>query len=140
MMNVTRTTAALAGICLALSLSACTSSADTDEANAAWCEGAAKVESEIATMEGLVASGASADAVKTQWGAVQAAIEANSVPLSQLTNAVQEDLGQAYDTFSAAIEAIPSDTPPSESAPEYQAAIDGLTSDVDAVKAEVGCS
>jgi hypothetical protein len=139
-MNITRTPAAVAGICLALSLSACSSSADTEEANAAWCEGAAKVESEVATMESLIESGASADAVKTQWGAVQAAIEANSVPLSQLSSAVQEDLGQAYDTFSTAVEAIPGDIPPSESAPEYKAAIDGLTSDVDPVKAEVGCS
>ena len=139
-MNITRTTAALAGICLALSLSACSSSPDTQEANTAYCEGASKVESEVDTMRTLIDSGASADAVKAQWGAVQAAIEANSVPLSQLEDATQEDAGAAYEAFTAAIEAIPADTPPSEAAPEYKAAIDGLTADVEAVKAEVGCS
>ena len=138
-MNTTRTAAALAGLGLVLSLSACSSS-DTADANAAYCEGAAKVESEVETMQNLIGSGASADAVKAQWGAVQAAIEANSVPLSQLEDAVQEDVAAAYDTFTAAIEAIPADTPPTEAAPQYKAAIDGFTTDIEAVKAEVGCS
>ncbi len=139
-MNYRRTTAALAGIALALSMSACSSSTDTAEANAAYCEGAAKVQTEVQKMEALIDSGSSADLVKTQWGAVQAAIEANSVPLSQLEDAAQEDISTAYDTFTAAIEAIPSDVAPSEAAPQYAAAIDGLTSDLEGVKAEVGCT
>ena len=139
-MKITRTTAALAGIALALSLSACSSSADTQEANAAYCAGASKVESEVDTMQKLVESGASADAVKAQWGLVQAAIEANSVPLSQLEDAAQKDVAAAYDTFTTAIEAIPADVPPSEAAPQYEAAINGFTTDLDAVKAEVGCT
>jgi hypothetical protein len=139
-MNYRRTTAALAGITLALSMSACSSSTDTAEANAAYCEGAAKVQTEVQKMEALIDGGSSADLVKTQWGAVQAAIEANSVPLSQLEDAAQEDIATAYDTFTAAIEAIPSDIAPSEAAPQYAAAIDGLTSDLEGVKAEVGCT
>jgi Cys-tRNA synthase (O-phospho-L-seryl-tRNA:Cys-tRNA synthase) len=138
-MNTTRTAAVLAGLGLALSLTACSSS-DTADANAAYCEGASKIESEVQTMESLIGSGASADAVKAQWGAVQAAIEANSVPLTQLEAAVQEDVSAAYDTFTTAIEAIPADIPPSEAAPQYKAAIDGFTTDVEAVKSEVGCS
>jgi hypothetical protein len=138
-MKITRTAAALAGICLALSLSAC-SSGDTAEANAAYCEGAAKVQTEVDKMAGLIKDGSSVDLVKAQWGAVQAAIEANSVPLSQLSDSAQEDVSAAYDTFTAAIEAIPSDIPPSEAAPQYEAAIEGLTTDIQGVKAEVGCS
>jgi Cys-tRNA synthase (O-phospho-L-seryl-tRNA:Cys-tRNA synthase) len=138
-MNTTRTAAVLAGLGLVLSLSACSSS-DTADANAAYCEGASKIETEVQTMESLIGSGASADAVKAQWGAVQAAIEANSVPLTQLEDAVQEDVSAAYDTFTTAIEAIPADIPPSEAAPQYKAAIDGFTTDVEAVKSEVGCS
>jgi hypothetical protein len=138
-MFTTRTAAALAGLGLVLSLSACSSS-DTADANAAYCEGAAKVQGEVDTMAALVDSGASADAVKAQWGAVQAAIEANSVPLSQLSDSVQEDISTAYDTFTSSVEAIPSDIPLSEAAPQYKAAIDGLTTDMQAVKAEVGCS
>lgn len=139
-MITTRTTAVLAGIGLALSLAACSSSPDTAEANAAYCEGAAKVQSEITELETLIQAGGTSDAVKTQWGAVQAAIEANSVPLSQLEDAAQEDIAAAYDTFTASVEAIPSDAAPSEAAPQYQAAIDALTTDIEAVAAEVGCS
>lgn len=139
-MSISRTAAALAGICLALSLSACTSSTDTEEANAAYCEGASKVESEVDKMAALIKDGSSAELVKAQWGAVQAAIEANSVPLSQLEDAVQEDVGAAYDSFTSAVEAIPADAPPSEAAPQYEAAIAGFTADIDAVKTEVGCS
>lgn len=134
-----RTAAALAGIGLVLSLSGCSSS-DTAEVNAAYCEGAAKVQTEVDTMSALIDSGSSADLVKAQWNKVQAAIEANSVPLSQLTDAAQEDVSAAYDAFAAAVEAIPSDLPPSEAAPEYQAAIEALTTDIGAVQAEVGCA
>jgi hypothetical protein len=117
-----RTIAALAGITLALSLSACSSSTDTADANASYCAGAAKVQTEVQKMEALIEGGSSADLVKAQWGAVQAAIEANAVPLSQLSDAAQEDISTAYDTFTAAIEAIPSDIAPSEAAPQYAAA------------------
>ena len=71
-------------------------------------------------MAGLINDGSSVQLVKAQWGAVQAAIEANSVPLSQLSDSAQEDVSAAYYTFTAAIEAIPSDIPPSEAAPQYE--------------------
>lgn len=134
----TRTAALLAGMSLFLSLSGC-SSTDTAEVNAAYCEGSATVQTEVAAMAALIDNGSSGDLVKAQWNKVQAAIEANSVPLSQLTDAAQEDLSAAYDTFAAAVEAIPSELAPSEAAPQYQAAIDGLTTDIEAVQAEIGC-
>lgn len=138
-MITARTAAAFSGIGLVLSLSGC-SSTDTAEVNAAYCEGAAAVQTEVDAMAALVDNGSSADLVKAQWNKVQAAIQANSVPLSQLSDAVQEDISGAYDTFTAAVEAIPSDLPPSETAPQYQVAIDGLTTDLETVQAEVGCS
>jgi hypothetical protein len=139
-MKITRTAAALAGIGLALSLSACSSSGDTSDANAAYCEGAAKVQTEVDTMAGLIQDGSSVDLVKAQWGAVQAAIEANSVPLSQLTKSVQEDIAAADDALTAAVAAIPEGTPPAEAAPQYKAAIDAYNTAITTVKAEVGCS
>jgi len=139
-MNLSAATAALAGLGLALSLSACSSTPDTAEANATWCEGATKVDTEVETLSGLIQGGASADEVSAQWNAVQAAIEANSVPLSQLSTSVQEDVATAYDGFTAAVEAIPADASPSESAPQYEAAIEGFNADVSGVKSEVGCS
>lgn len=134
-----RTAAALGGLGLVLSMSAC-SSTDTADANEAYCEGAAKVESEVDTMAALIDDGSSADLVKAQWNSVQAAIEANSVPLSQLSDAAQEDISAAYDTFTAAVGAIPADLPLSEAAPQYDAAIQGLETDLEAVQAELGCS
>jgi hypothetical protein len=139
-MTITRAAAALAAIGLTLSLSGCSSSGDLEDANAAYCQGAATVQAEVDKMATLIKGGTSTELVKAQWGAVQAAIEANSVPLSQLSDAAKQDVSTAYDTFTAAIEAIPGDIPASESAPQYQAAIDGLTTDIQGVKAEVGCS
>ena len=91
-------------------------------------------------MAGLIKDGSSVELVKAQWGAVQAAIEANSVPLSQLTKSVQEDIAAADDALTQAVAAIPEGTPPAEAAPQYKAAIDAYNTSITAVKAEVGCS
>lgn len=138
-MSTTRTAAVLVGIGVVLSLSGC-SSTDTAEANAAYCEGSAAVQAEVDAMAALIESGSSVDLVKAQWNQVQAAIEANSVPLSQLSEAAQDDISTAYDTFTSAVEAIPADLPISEAAPQYDAAIEGLSTDIAAVQDEVGCS
>jgi hypothetical protein len=132
--------ATVAGLGLALSLSGCSSSTDTADANAAWCEGAAKVETEVDELVALVENGSSADLVKQQWNSVESAIQANSVPLSQLSDSVQDEAAAAYDALAAAVEAIPSDLPPSEAAPQYQAAIEAFATDIQAVKEDVGCS
>ena len=136
-----RRTAAVAGIGLglALTLAGCTST-DTEEANDAWCTGHAAVESEVEAMEALIQSGSSGEEVRAQWNAVEAAIEANAVPLTQLSESVQEDVGAAYDAFTAAVEAIPEDAAPSEAAPQYSAAIDAFSTDMEAIQSEVGCS
>jgi hypothetical protein len=139
-MRITRTTAAVVGIVLALSLSGCSSSGDTAEANAAYCAGAAKVQTEVDKMASLIKDGSSVELVKAQWGAVQAAIEANSVPLSQLTKSVKDDIAAADDALTQAIAAIPEGTPPAEAAPQYKAAIDAYNTSISTVETEVGCS
>lgn len=139
-MRMTRITCAVAGIGVALSLAACSSSSDSQDATAAYCAGAAAVQTEVQKLEALLKNGSPTQLVKAQWNAVQAAIEANSVPVSQLSDAAKEDVGAAYDTFTAAVGAIPSDAPASEAAPQYQAAIDGLAADLQSVQDEVDCS
>ena len=134
-----RAAGALAGFGLALALTGC-SSTDTADANAAWCEGAATVQTEVDKMATLIENGSSTDLVKTQWNAVEAAIEANSVALSQLEDSAKQDVSAAYDSFTAAVGAIPSDLPPSEAAAQYKAAVDAFTTDMQSVSAEVGCS
>lgn len=140
-MNFTRTAAAVAGLGLALSMSACSSSStDTAEANAAYCEGSADVQAEFEKLEALIKSEAPTEAVKTQRDFVQSAIQANSVPLSQLSSAVQTDVQAANDAFTEAVGAIDDEAPVSETAPSYVAAIDAWNESVDAIDAEVGCA
>jgi hypothetical protein len=133
-----RRATALAGLGLALALSGCSSSDTTDSATA-WCTGADAVESELAKMSTLIEEGASSDLVRTQWNAVESAIQANSVPLSQLEDATQQEISAAYDALGAAVEAIPSDASPAEAAPQYKAAIDTFNTDMQSIEAEV-CS
>lgn len=140
-MKFTRIAAAVAGLGLALSMSACSSSStDTADANAAYCEGSAKVQSEIDKLEALIVSGAPAEEVKSQRDFVQSAIQANSVPLSQLQSAVQTDVEAANDAFTESVEAIDEDAPLTETAPSYIAAIDAWNTSVDTIDAEVGCA
>jgi hypothetical protein len=140
MITLRAAAATLAGLGLALSLAGCSSSDDTADATAAWCEGAAKVETEIEELVALLENGSSTDLVKQQWNSVESAIQANSVPLSQLSDSVQEDAAGAYDALAASVEAIPSDLPPSEAAPQYRAAIETFATEIQSVKDEVGCS
>jgi soluble cytochrome b562 len=138
-----RSASIVAGLGLALALSGCSSSdsdTDTAEANAAWCEGAAKVETEITELVALIENGSSADLVKQQWNSVESAIQANSVPLSQLSDSVQEDAAAAYEALEASVDAIPDDLPPSEAAPQYQAAFETFATEIQSAKDEVGCS
>jgi hypothetical protein len=137
-MITTKGAAALAGLGLALSLSGCSSS-DPTETSDAWCQGSAKVEQEVDELATLVENGSSTDLVKAQINAVNAAIEANSVPLTQLADDAQADVAAAYQAFDTAVAAIPEDAPPAQAAAQYQAAVTGLTTDIDAVRSEV-CS
>lgn len=140
-MNFTRIAAAVAGLGLALSMSACSSSStETADANAAYCEGSAEVQSEVDKLEALIDTGAPTEAVKEQRDFVQSAIQANSVPLSQLQSAVQEDVQAANDAFTESVAAIDEDAPLTETAPSYAAAIDSWNESVDAIDAEVGCA
>ena len=140
-MNITRTTAALAGIGLALSLSGCSSSTDTAEANAAYCEGAAKVETEVDKMAapdrerqlGRAGEGPVGCGPGRHRGELGPALPAGGRGAGgRLPRPTTPSLPPSRRS--------PSDVPPSEAAPQYEAAIDGLTTDIEAVKAEVGCS
>ena len=139
-MNTTRAAAAVAGIGLILSLAACSSSDDLAETNAQYCEGAEQVQSELDKLGSLVVSGASTDALKQQRDFVQSAIQANSVPLAQLTQSVQTEIETAHDTLIDSLEAVPDEATPSEVATAYQAAIEEYESSVSDVESELGCT
>ena len=94
-MITSRAAAAIAGIGLALSLSACSSSESVEDTNAAYCEGATAVQTQFEELKSLIESGAPADALKNQRDLVQSAIQANSVPLSQLQDSVKTEIEAA---------------------------------------------
>lgn len=130
----------MAGLALALSLSACSSSESVSDANAAYCEGATAVSEEFRKLVALLDSGASTEAIKEQRDLTQAAIQANSVPLSQLQDSVKSELEAANDTFNEEVSAIPDDAAPAEAATAYKAAIDAREAAISEVESELGCS
>jgi hypothetical protein len=136
----TRTAAAIAGLGLALSLSACSSSESVSDANAAYCEGATATQEQFQKLEDLIDSGAPTEAIKEQRDLTQAAIQANSVPLSQLQDSVKTEIEAANDAFNEAISAIPDDASPADAAASYKAAIDARSAAVAELESELGCS
>jgi ABC-type transporter Mla subunit MlaD len=136
-----RTAAAVAGIGLALSLSACSSSGDTAETNAAYCESAANVQTEVAALRTLVTGGdATVDQVQEQRDAIASAVQDAQKQAGSLADSVQADIKAADDTFDAALQAIPGDATLPQAAASYAAAIQAWDASVKAIRTEVGCS
>jgi len=136
-----RTAAAVAGIGLALSLSACSSSGDTAETNAAYCGSAANVQTEVAALRTLVTGGdATVDQVQEQRDAIASAVQDAQKQAGSLADSVQADIKAADDTFDAALQAIPGDATLVQAAASYAAAIQAWDASVKAIRAEVGCS
>ena len=136
-----RTAAAVAGLGLALSLTACSSSADTAGTNAAYCQGAATVQTEVASLRALITGGdATVDQVQEQRDAIASAVQDAQKQAESLADSVQADIKAADDTFDAALQAIPGDATLPEAATSYAAAIRAWDASVEAIRTEVGCS
>jgi len=136
-----RTAAAVAGLGLALSLSACSSRGDTAETNAAYCESAANVQTEVAALRTLVTGGdATVDQVQEQRDAIASAVQDAQDQAGSLADSVQADIKAADGTFDAALQAIPGDATLPQAAASYAAAIQAWDASVKAIRAEVGCS
>ena len=138
-MIITRTTAALAGIGLALSLSACSSAEDTTEANAAFCQSSAATQVKVAKLKTLVTSDGTVEQVQAQREAIAKAVETSAADAKDLTESVQAEVKAADEAFDAAIGAIPADTPVSDASAQYQAAVVAWDKAVLSIRTEVGC-
>lgn len=144
--------AALAAIGLAVSLTACSSSesdspddgptslAPTAEIPTEYCDGADQVRTELERFSSLVDEGAPDVALKEQRDFVLAAIQANSVALSQLPEETRAELDVANTGFQESVEAVPEDASPEDAAAAYGDAIQALDAAVADAEAEVGCS
>jgi uncharacterized phage infection (PIP) family protein YhgE len=135
-----RITAALAGLGLALSLSAC-SSQDTAEANAEYCSASAAAQSEVLALKTLVTSGdATVDQVQEQRDAIANATQEAQSKASDLSDSVKSEIEAADKAFQDAISAIPGDATIPEAAAQYRAALDAWDTAVLNIRSEVGCS
>lgn len=134
-----RTTAALVGVGLALSLSAC-SSESTEDTNAAYCSASAEVQSEVAALGALVTGDATVDQVQEQKEAIADAVEKSSDAAQDLGDSVKGDISAADDAYNDALDAIPGDATVSEAAGAYEAAIQAWDVAMLSIRSEVGCS
>ena len=133
-------TATLAGLGLALSLSACSSSDDTAETNTQYCTSSAAAQAEVAELRTLVTGGeATIDDVKAQVGAIGTATATAAEDAADLADAVKADIKAADQAFDDAIKAIPGDATLSEAAAAYQAAMDGWDAAMASIRTEAGC-
>ena len=139
-MKITRTTAALAGIGLALSLSACSSSADTTDANAAYCEGAAKVQTrgrhDGGPDQGRQLRRAGEGPVGRGPGRHRGEL-GSALPADRSRS--QEDIAAAYDTFTQAVAGDPRRYSAGRGGPAVRGGDRWLTP-TSSVKTEVGCT
>lgn len=143
MSRIRRVAVSLAGIGLALSVSACTSPTTTDAttANAAYCTSSKAVLSELSTLKDMVASGDSTRNEISDQGqvVVEAAVTAYR-DSNNLSESVRADIQAADKAFRDAIRAIPSTTSSvSEAAQAYKAAMDTYNTSIDAVRASQDC-
>lgn len=131
---------ALAGLWLALSLTAC-APATTVDANSAFCQSSAVVQAEVAKLKSLVTSGtATTDQVEEQREVVQKAAEAMATDAAKLGDTVAKAVSAVEQAFDQALRAIPSDMTIDEAAPAYQAAIIAWDAAMVGLRATVGCA
>lgn len=132
--------AALSGLALVLSLSAC-SSEDTAESNEAFCSSAEATQAEVDQLETMVSDGTSTrDQIEIQYGSVTASAKNMLLDAADLAESVQTDLKAADEAFGDAIAAIPDDATLSEAATAYTAAIQDWKAAANSIQSEVGCS
>ena len=133
-------TATLAGLGLALSLSACSSSDDTAETSAQYCTSSAAAQAEVAELKTLVAGGeATIDDVKAQVESIGTATATAAEDAADLADSVKADMTAADKAFDDAIKAIPGDATLSDAAAAYQSAITAWDAAMVSIRTEAGC-
>ena len=133
-------TATLAGLGLALSLSACSSSDDTAETSAQYCTSSAAAQAEVAELKTLVGGGeATIDDVKAQVESIGTATATAAEDAADLADSVKADITAADQAFDDAIKAIPGDATLSDAAAAYQSAITAWDAAMVSIRTEAGC-
>ena len=138
-----RIAAALAGIFIVLTASACASTPtpDATAANETYCASSAAVRSELVTLKDMVTSGdSSRNEVSDQAQVVLDAAVVARKDSNNLTEAVRNDIQAADKAFMDAVLAIPATTSTAtEAAEAYHTAIDAYYTSVDTARAAADC-
>jgi len=129
----------LAGLGLAVSLTACSSNDDTTETNAEYCAASATVQSEVAKLKTLVTSNATIDEINDQKQAVATALAQADDAADGVAESVRTDIIAADKAFDEAIDDIPNDATLAEAKAPYQAAIDAWNASMASIRSELGC-
>jgi hypothetical protein len=135
--GVRRAAAALAATTLALTLIGCADS--VEETSGDYCSDVDTLQSEVASLESLVASDATLDEIDAQREAVSDAYDATTGSAGDLDEAVTSAAESAYGDFQDAVSAIPGDATLSEAAEQYAAASRAYTSSLETIAADAGC-
>ena len=144
MSMIRRVTTALVGVGLALSLTACastaTSTTDATAANEAYCASSQAVLSELSTLKDMVTSGDSTrNEISDQGTAVVDAATSAYRASDNLAESVRADIQAADQAFREAIRAIPRNSTVAEATQAYMAAMDAYNTSIDAVRTSLDC-
>ncbi len=140
-MTRTRTfVAALSGLALALSVSAC-SSESTADSSEEYCSSVAATQAEVDQLETMISDGTSTrDQIEIQFDSVTASAKNTLLAGSDLAESIQSDIKAADQAFADAIAAIPDTATLAEVASAYGAAIQAWDTAAASIRSEVGCS
>lgn len=134
-----RAAVAVAGLGLALSLTACSSNDDTTENNASYCAASATLQTEIAELKTLITSNATVDQINDQRKVVAEALADADEAAEDVADSVRAEIIAADKAFDEALEDIPNDATLAEAKAPYQAAIDAWNASMASIRSELGC-
>ena len=129
--------AAAAG--LVLSLGAC-SSEDTTDANAAFCDSAANLSTQVDSLASMVTGGtATVEQIQDQRQQVKDAAAEVKSNAEDLNSAVQSDVDSANEAFDSSVGDIPTDQSLKQAAPAYASAVSAYETSIQSINSTVGC-
>ena len=129
--------AAAAG--LVLSLGAC-SSDDTADTNAAFCDSAANLSTQVDSLASMITGGsATVEQIQDQRQQVKDAAADVKSNAQDLDSAVRSDVDSANEAFDSSVGDIPTDQSLKEAAPAYASAVGTYETSIQSINSTVGC-
>ncbi len=140
-MRTHRLAAIVATAGLALSLAACSSNNDdTTDANAAYCQSSQALAGELMELRNMISAGsATVEDLEEQRRQVRSAYAQVLDDADDLAQTVQDDIAQANENFSEAIDGISPNATISEATAAYNSAAAAYNDEINSIRAQVGC-